>query len=149
MVTWRKIVARPLAFAALVGSSASATSLHADTPAPTVDFTRDVRPILAANCFKCHGPDPVNRKSNLRLDVWQDAGDIQGAESVTAAEKPADSELVARIMSDDPDERMPPADSGKTLTPRRSKRSATGSPKAPCTKSIGRSSRPSGRPYPR
>ena len=34
-----------------------------------------------------------------------------------AASKPAESELVTRITSDDPDEHMPPADSGKTLTP--------------------------------
>ena len=77
MVIWRKNVTQLLVFAAFVGAIAGA-NCFAETPAPTIDFTRDVRPILAANCFKCHGPDPVNRKADLRLDVWQTAGDTHG-----------------------------------------------------------------------
>jgi mono/diheme cytochrome c family protein len=83
---------------------------------PNVDFTRDVRPILADKCFHCHGPDDAERQADLRLDVWENAGDILGAETVITREKPSESELIARITSDDPDMRMPPADSGKTLT---------------------------------
>lgn len=82
-----------------------------------VDFTHDVRPILADNCFHCHGPDEAERQADLRLDVWENAGDILGAETVITREQPGESELIARITSDDPDMRMPPADSGKTLTP--------------------------------
>ncbi len=117
MVARRKIVVHSAAFAVLVGASVGATLSRAETPAPTIDFTRDVRPILAANCIKCHGPDPENRQADLRLDVWQSAGDIHGAEAVIAARQPADSELVNRITEGDPDLHMPPADSGKTLTP--------------------------------
>lgn len=113
---WRNIVARPLIAATLVGAIAGASFVRAESPAQTVDFTRDVRPILAANCVKCHGPDPDNRKADLRLDVWPDAGDIRGTEAVVTAGKVDESELINRITSDDPDTKMPPPDSGKTLS---------------------------------
>ena len=96
-----------------VGASASAAEAI-----PPVDFNRDVRPILAENCFLCHGPDDGTRKAKLRLDV-RDAA-LKGGKSGTAAVmpgKPADSALVARITSSDPEQRMPPADSKKALTP--------------------------------
>src|SRR3954467_10113523 len=82
------------------------------------DFNRDVRPILAENCFLCHGPDDGTRKAKLRLDV-RDAA-LKGGKSGTAAivpGKPTESALVARITSPDPEQRMPPADSKKSLTP--------------------------------
>ena len=69
------------------------------------------------NCFHCHGPDAADRKADLRLDVWESAGNIHGAEAVIDGKKPAESELLKRITSDDPDEHMPPPDSGKMLTP--------------------------------
>ena len=42
-------------------------------PLYAVDFQRDVRPVLAAHCFKCHGPDESKRKAKLRLDVRPEA----------------------------------------------------------------------------
>src|SRR5690349_13031751 len=36
---------------------------------PPVDFNRQVLPILADNCFACHGPDEKQRKAKLRLDT--------------------------------------------------------------------------------
>jgi mono/diheme cytochrome c family protein len=81
-----------------------------------VDFTRDVRPILANNCFHCHGPDEGERKADLRLDVWKNVGDIHGAIAVVSPGKPAKSDLINRILSTDSDVRMPPPDSGKGLT---------------------------------
>ncbi len=83
-----------------------------------VAFARDIRPILADKCFKCHGPDIKQRKGKLRLDNRRDA--TIPAESGGPAIVPGnldESELFHRITSDDPEERMPPAKTGKTLTP--------------------------------
>jgi hypothetical protein len=79
-----------------------------------VQFNRDVRPILADNCFLCHGPDKGRRQADLRLDVREAA--VEAAAIVPG--KPAESLLVKRILSDDVDERMPPAESNKHLTNR-------------------------------
>ncbi len=62
-------------------ASACAYSRAAD-PAPSVNFARDVRPILANNCFHCHGPDAAERKADLRLDMWESAGKLHGAQAV-------------------------------------------------------------------
>src|SRR5690349_15658583 len=83
-----------------------------------VDYTRDVRPILAANCLACHGQDAAHREAELRLDQFDSpGGDVRGAEEVIAPGSPEESELIARITSDDPEMRMPPASTGKTLEP--------------------------------
>jgi mono/diheme cytochrome c family protein len=85
--------------------------------AADVDFTRDVRPILSRHCFKCHGPDDKARKAGLRLDTPEAA--VKPAESGIAAiipGKPADSELVVRIDSTDPNEVMPPPHTKNPLT---------------------------------
>ncbi len=73
------------------------------------DFHRDIRPILSHHCFPCHGPDAQKRKADLRLD--------QGSEAVSVMEGGLDSALIARIISDDPDTRMPPEDLHKPLSP--------------------------------
>lgn len=72
--------------------------------AKDVRFNRDVRPILAANCFHCHGPDEGQRQAELRFD--EEAG-IRKSFSGGLAK----SEAWRRITSIDPDEKMPPADS--------------------------------------
>src|SRR5438309_11920032 len=76
---------------------------HAQDIARNPDFTREVRPILARYCFKCHGPDEKTRKAKLRLDV---AG--KAADGVIVSGKPEASELLTRIFAKDPDTRMPP-----------------------------------------
>ncbi len=81
---------------------------------PPVDFNRDIRPILADKCYSCHGPDDKTRKAKLRLDVRADA---VSAGAVVPG-KPDDSELLARIATDDADLRMPPPTTKKApLTP--------------------------------
>ncbi len=79
--------------------------------AKDLSFNRDIRPILSDACFYCHGPDPAHREADLRLDVEEEAkgyavvpGDLD------------ESELIARIISNDPDALMPPPESGKTLS---------------------------------
>ncbi len=83
-----------------------------------VDFNRDIRPILSAACFQCHGPDASKRKAELRLDTRDGAFAPHDDRVAFAAGKPDASEAYRRITSDDPDERMPPAKSGKSLTER-------------------------------
>jgi hypothetical protein len=83
-------------------------------PAPasaesTIDFARDIRPLLSDACFACHGPDEQHRQADLRLD-----------QSDNHAIEPGDakaSELMARILSDDPDLLMPPPHVGQPLSP--------------------------------
>ncbi|MDR3623428.1 MAG: DUF1553 domain-containing protein [Paludisphaera borealis] len=87
-------------------------------PRPKVDFNYEIRPILSDKCFHCHGPDPKNQKAGLRLDVL--AGATSETKSGIRAVVPGnldDSELIARITSDDEDERMPPKSLGRSLSP--------------------------------
>jgi hypothetical protein len=72
------------------------------------DFARDVRPILANHCFKCHGPDAKARKAKLRLDTRDGAAAALG--------KPGDSEVLTRVLSKDDDAVMPPPHAKKPLT---------------------------------
>ena len=101
--TWRIFLVSIL----LGGPSAHAGDLR---------YNRDVRPILADACFRCHGP--AAKKAGLRLDSPEVAlkPTESGARAVVPG-KPAESELVARIFSSDDDERMPPPSAKKVLTP--------------------------------
>jgi len=73
--------------------------------AQTVDFQREIRPVLAENCFQCHGPDAGTRMAGLRLDLKESA--LQAATS---------GKLYARISAEDSARRMPPASTHKSLT---------------------------------
>ena len=84
-----------------------------------VDFRQDIRPLLTEHCFRCHGPDEATVEAGLRLDLRERA--IAELESGVRAVAPGDaeqSELLARIEAEDPDERMPPADAGPQLDSR-------------------------------
>jgi hypothetical protein len=88
----------------LANAFTSGASPHAE-----VDFNRDVRPILAQHCFKCHGMDEHGRKGGLRLDVRENAlGKGKSGNVAIVAGDAARSELVKRIDSSDEDEVMPP-----------------------------------------
>jgi hypothetical protein len=99
-----------LAVAALTCAAGTATAADRDRPA--LEYNRDIRPILAENCFACHGPDSAARKADLRLDRREaaiEAGAIVPKESES-------SEMIARINSKDRDEVMPPPATTKTLS---------------------------------
>ena len=84
-----------------------------------VDYNRDIRPILADNCYRCHGPDGRQREAGLRLDVDSVVGQrLESGHFAIVPGKPGQSALLTRIQTSDPGQRMPPTDSGKTLTPR-------------------------------
>jgi hypothetical protein len=78
-----------------------------------VDFSRDVRPILSDNCFACHGFDEGGRAAGLRLDQFDGATEDLGGYAAIVPGRPDESELIARITSDDEDAVMPPPDSHK------------------------------------
>ncbi|HVT30836.1 MAG TPA: DUF1549 domain-containing protein, partial [Lacipirellulaceae bacterium] len=71
-------------------------------------FNRDIRPILEDKCYTCHGPDSAARKADLRLDKEESAH-----EAVIVPGDPDSSELIRRVSSDDPNERMPPPEAKK------------------------------------
>ena len=81
-----------------------------------IDFNRDVRPVLAQSCFPCHGFDAGTRKAKLRLDRAEFAtAERKGVRPIVPGD-PAASEVWRRIDAEDPEERMPPPDSHRTLT---------------------------------
>src|SRR5512144_967871 len=75
-------------------------------------FNRDIRPILAENCFYCHGQDANKRQAELRLDIRQVAID---AGAITPSD-PKKSGLIERIHSTDAEMQMPPPKSNRRLT---------------------------------
>ena len=86
--------------------------------AETVEFDRDVRPILANKCYSCHGPDANARQAGLRLDSFMGAtADLEsGQGKAVVPGKLTSSVLWQRIVSKDENERMPPTDSNRKLT---------------------------------
>src|SRR5262245_39434102 len=99
-----------------VTAAAVADGPTSKTTGEKVDFLRDVRPILAGHCLKCHGQDEDARKGKLRLDVRDNA--IKPAKSGEVAivpGRPDKSELVRRIFAED-DDQMPPEAAKRPLT---------------------------------
>ena len=83
---------------------------------PTIDFRRQIQPILSEHCNLCHGEDATTRQGGLRLDVDMDA--YQGGESGSPAIQPGNSAkslLIERILSSDKDSVMPPPNANKPL----------------------------------
>ena len=84
---------------------------------PTIDFDRDIRPILSDKCFVCHGPDEQHREAGLRLDRKSGVfGDLGGYRAVVPG-NPDESELLRRVEAEDQSERMPPVDTKLAITP--------------------------------
>ena len=81
--------------------------------AAPVSFNREILPILSNNCFACHGPDEKARKTRFHFDS-KDAAFIK--DGVIVPGHAQDSLLIQHITSTDPEERMPPPDSGRSLT---------------------------------
>lgn len=109
------MVARALCIVAVLSFFGLPSARGADRK---VDFSRDIRPILSDTCYKCHGFDEKERKGGLRLDTQEGAlAKLETGSIAVVPGKSAESELVARITSTDPNEMMPPPASGKKLTP--------------------------------
>ncbi len=100
---------RWLALPLLAGFAATAAAAD-----KKLEYNRDIRPILAENCFACHGPDSAARKGRLRLDLRDDALEREAFEPG----KPDESKLVQRMLLPDSDKaKMPPVASHKVMKP--------------------------------
>jgi hypothetical protein len=106
-----------MVLAALSGDPGTlASDASGPVSSPTVEFNRDIRPILSDRCYQCHGPDGARRKANLRLDQESSTqSERDGHRAITPGDLEA-SELYRRITAEDDSERMPPVKSGKTLS---------------------------------
>ena len=86
------------------------------SPRHKIDFNREVRPILAKNCFACHGQDESKRAMALRLDIREAATKLlKSGETAIIPGDPESSALIFRIAEDDETLRMPPPKSGNRL----------------------------------
>ncbi|NUM55623.1 MAG: DUF1553 domain-containing protein [Candidatus Hydrogenedentes bacterium] len=81
----------------------------------SLTYNRTIHPILADNCFTCHGPDKNSRKGDLRLDVREAAVEVREGRAAIVPGNSAASELVRRITSSNADDVMPPTNSGHAL----------------------------------
>jgi hypothetical protein len=110
---WR-MTPKPAILLTLLAALTAATAARAEE---AVSFNRDVRPILSDKCFACHGPEEASRQAGFRLDVQESAlGEADSGLPPIVPGNLEESELVARITSEDESTRMPPADSHKTLS---------------------------------
>lgn len=105
---------------AVAGCNHSPSSRGTSQSKQHLDFNEDVQPILASNCFSCHGPDPSTRRAGLRLDLGEAAFKKRpGHPDAIVPGHPELSELVKRISSKDPHYLMPrnPQGGAKPLKP--------------------------------
>ncbi|WP_209329958.1 DUF1553 domain-containing protein [Lunatimonas salinarum] len=121
---------RPLSFVLFVGF-VGLFSCGGEIPAPVqeamdelpeaLDYNVHVKPVLSDKCFACHGPDENTRHAGLRLDeadaAFASLPENPGKVAIKP-KRPFKSELVKRILSEDPDFRMPTPESHLTLTDR-------------------------------
>jgi mono/diheme cytochrome c family protein len=107
-VSMKPIVPPCLILLALVTPAGSAEA--------PIDYNRDVRPILAKNCFACHGQDDGHRAAKLRLDRREPALASRKRGAAIVPHAPDKSLLIARVTAKDEDERMPPMQTGNALS---------------------------------
>ncbi|MBL8820473.1 MAG: PSD1 domain-containing protein [Planctomyces sp.] len=92
--------------------------IHAAPVDDQLHYGRNVRPILSRYCFACHGPDEAARQADLRLDLAEAAMQkLPSGQQAIVAGDPAHSEVLNRLLSDDPEVAMPPLEFGKKPTP--------------------------------
>ena len=91
-------------------------SLADNVSGQRVDFNRDIRPLISNNCLICHGPDEEERAAGLRLDTQEGSQEDLGGYAAIVPGDSKSSELVARLVTDDEDMRMPPEGKGRRFT---------------------------------
>ena len=106
-MTGTSVICGFVSLAVLLGAELA----HADAP----NFSREILPILSENCFHCHGQDAKARKADLRLDVEAEAKKPIDGNFPVMTGKSAQSEIMKRMLSTDPDEVMPPQKSNRMV----------------------------------
>ncbi len=84
--------------------------------AEEIDFNTQIRPLLSNNCLTCHGPDEDERAAGLRLDTEAGSRADLGGYAAIVPGKPAASELIQRLTTDDEELKMPPEGKGRRLS---------------------------------
>ena len=110
-----KANAKPIETAAPPGEKKVAANESPAQQLASLTYNKNIRLILADNCFTCHGPDKAARKADLRLDVRDAAIEMREGRAAIVPGNSGASELVRRIPSSDPADVMPPTNSGHTL----------------------------------
>ncbi|MFM7922267.1 MAG: c-type cytochrome domain-containing protein, partial [Planctomycetaceae bacterium] len=98
-----RLLCRVLLLTIALARCSAPAAAQAPPAAAAVDYQRDIRPILSNHCFPCHGTDQESRQADLRLDQ-RDAALAHGAILPGNA---ADSPLLQRVLSSDPEQHMP------------------------------------------
>lgn len=106
----------PIAFVWLLATLGAASCVARAADSDKVNFDREIRPILSDRCYACHGPDNAKRKAGLRFDRRESVFAKRDGGPAIVPGDPSHSGLFQRIASTDPDERMPPANTGPPLT---------------------------------
>ena len=107
-----------VSFSWLFNTTRTASVTPPQAAVKPVNFNRDIRPIFSDTCFKCHGPDEKQRMANLRLDDTEGLFTDRGGYRIIVPGSSAQSKLYQKISSKDESMLMPPADSGRSLTPK-------------------------------
>jgi hypothetical protein len=110
----RKVFSRSMRTVCWLAASllVSASIVNAASPPKKISYNRDIRPLLANSCYACHGPERGKRKAGLRLDDRDSA-----VREAIVPGKSAESPLLQRISTSDPDEQMPPKESKRPRLP--------------------------------
>src|SRR5690242_4593253 len=96
-----------------IGPRAGVIAAQPQAASPAISFNREILPILANNCFACHGPDEKKRETKFHFDTQEGMFLKKG---VIEPGNAAESLLIEKITDPNPKDRMPPPDSGHTLT---------------------------------
>ncbi|MBL8816050.1 MAG: DUF1553 domain-containing protein [Planctomyces sp.] len=103
-------------FSVLTASAVSLAHGQDEVPESRLSFQKDIRPLLSDRCMSCHGPDAEHRQADLQINSLSDLTRDRDGYRILSSGKPEESRLVDRILSSDPDARMPPSHSGKELS---------------------------------
>ncbi len=114
---WRNGGLALLCLATFARFASGAPAEASDAASLPVDFSRQVRPILSNYCFQCHGPDDRARKAKLRLDEPEAATrQLPSGRRAIVPGRAEESEILARITSDDETAAMPPRELSRRPT---------------------------------